>query len=82
MPPSPPILHVLQTGMEHIQVEWKANKGIEDTQTSSLLGFLLHWRHSDGGDWEERELDRFSSSAQLDVTQSSVLLILYAIFYK
>jgi hypothetical protein len=44
-------------------MQWKA----EDDGGSPVRGFLLHWRLADGGDWEERELDRHVTTAQLDV---------------
>ena len=40
---------------------------MEDDGSSPIRGFLLHWRYADGGDWEERELDRQATSSQLDV---------------
>lgn len=58
---------VVGTGTEQIQIQWNSHKEKEEQQSTSSSGFLLHWRHADGGDWEERELDRLSSSAQLDV---------------
>lgn len=63
VPPLPPALHVFQTTVQQIQMQWKA----EDDGGSPVRGFLLHWRLADGGDWEERELDRHVTTAQLDV---------------
>ncbi|EFX86866.1 hypothetical protein DAPPUDRAFT_43826, partial [Daphnia pulex] len=62
VPPVPPALHVFQTTVQQIQMQWKA----EDDGGSPVRGFLLHWRLADGGDWEERELDRHVTTAQLD----------------
>lgn len=63
VPPTPPVLHVFQTTTQQIQIQWK----LEDDGGSPVRGFLLHWRYADGGDWEERELDRQATSTQLDV---------------
>ena len=50
-----------------IQIHWKMEEGNSAGGASSVRGFLLHWR-KEGGDWEERELDRLSTSTQLDVS--------------
>ena len=63
MPPVAPTLHVFQTTVQQIQMQWK----VEDDGGSPIRGFLLHWRLAEGGDWEERELDRQSTTTQLDV---------------
>ncbi|KAI9558120.1 hypothetical protein GHT06_014873 [Daphnia sinensis] len=62
VPPAPPVLHVFQTNAQQIQMQWK----VEDDGGSPVRGFLLHWRLAEGGDWEERELDRLATSTQLD----------------
>lgn len=65
-PPSSPTIHVIQTTVDQIHVQWKQiNNG-----GSPLLGYLLHWRQADGGDWLEFELDRLAITAQLDVRLS------------
>lgn len=65
VPPAPPVLHVFQTNAQQIQMQWK----VEDDGGSPVRGFLLHWRLAEGGDWEERELDRLATSTQLDVKE-------------
>jgi hypothetical protein len=49
-------------------MQWK----VEDDGGSPIRGFLLHWRLAEGGDWEERELDRQSTTTQLDVTYQHI----------
>lgn len=63
VPPAAPVVQVVQTNQDQIQVRWK----MTDDGGSSLQGFLLHWRQ-DGGDWEERQLDRHVTSTQLNVS--------------
>ena len=58
-------MQVVQTNQNQIQVRWK----MDDDGGSSLQGFLLHWRQ-EGGDWEERQLDRHVTSTQLDVSSN------------
>ena len=60
-------MHVSQTSQNMIQIHWKMEEGNSAGGASSVRGFLLHWR-KEGGDWEERELDRLSTSTQLDVS--------------
>lgn len=47
---------------------------MEDDGGSPVRGFLVHWRHADGGDWEERELDRQATSTLLEVMENNFLI--------
>ena len=63
-PPLPPMLHVSKTGSDGIHLHWKMDK----EHDYPISGFLLHWRR-EGGDWQERELDKSMTSAQVEVSE-------------